>query len=247
MTLVAILADVHGNREALDACLTQAYKQGAQRFVFLGDLVGYGADPGYVIDLAADYGTDGAIVIKGNHDAAIAEPSGSMNAYASAAIDWTRERLTPTQKDFLAALPLTAELPDTLLVHAEAANPRAWTYITHPIEAERSLRATSKRVTICGHVHCPQLYCKFSKELPAALIPTSAEPLSLGTEQKWLAVLGSVGQPRDDIPSAAYALYDDARTILTFHRAAYDIDRAAHKIRTVGLPPALADRLYLGR
>jgi len=246
LTLVAIFADIHGNREALDACLARARAQGAERFVFLGDLVGYGADPGYVVDLVAQSQSEGAIVIKGNHDAGIADKSESMNAYARESLDWTRGQLSAAQKDFLAALPLTAELRDTLLVHSEAANPGRWAYITHPIEAARSMRATAKRVTICGHVHRPQLY-KAAAKLPELVIPSTDQRVAFADGQKWLAVLGSVGQPRDEIPAAAYALYDDERAILTFQRAPYDIDRAAGKIRAAGLPPILSARLYVGR
>jgi len=247
LTLLAILADVHANREALDACLAEARARGAERFVFLGDLVGYGADPGYVVDLAAQLNADGAIVIKGNHDAAILDPSDGMNAYARAACDWTRAQLSKTQKDFLAALPFTAELGEALLVHAEAAHPERWDYITHPIEAERSMRATQKRVTICGHVHCPQLYHQAERKLPVCRIPATGEPVLLAQDLKWLAVVGSVGQPRDEIPAAAFCLYDDERKLLTFVRASYDIEGAARKIRAAGLPEFLAARLYFGR
>lgn len=247
MTLLAIFADVHSNREALDACLAEARARGAERFVFLGDLVGYGADPGYVVDLVAQLRADGAIVIKGNHDAAIAEMRDGMNAYAREARDWTRTQLSKTQKDFLADLPLTAELGETLFVHAEAAHPGRWGYITHPIEAERSMRATQKRVTICGHVHRPQLYQAAGRNLPVCRIPAMGEPILLAQDLKWLAVMGSVGQPRDENPGAAFCLYDDERALLTYLRVPYDIEGAAGKIRGAGLPEILAGRLEFGR
>jgi diadenosine tetraphosphatase ApaH/serine/threonine PP2A family protein phosphatase len=247
LTLLAIFADIHSNREAFDACLANARARGAERFVFLGDLVGYGADPGYVVDLVADMRNEDAIVIKGNHDAAIAQTRDTMNAYAREARDWTREQLNAAQKNFLAQLPLTAELGETLFVHAEASRPERWNYITHPFEAERSMRATQKRVTICGHVHRPQLYSQKGRSLPVCRIPETGEPITLAPECKWLAVVGSVGQPRDEIPDAAYALYDDAQASLTFLRAPYDIEAAARKIRAAGLPAILAARLHVGR
>jgi diadenosine tetraphosphatase ApaH/serine/threonine PP2A family protein phosphatase len=247
LTLLAIFADVHSNCEALEACLTAARARGAERFVFLGDLVGYGADPVYVVDLAMRLRAEGAIVIKGNHDAAITEMRDSMNAYAREACDWTRGQLSEAQKDFLADLPLTAELGETLLVHAEAAHPERWDYITHPFDAARSMRATQKRVTICGHVHRPQLYHAAGRNLPVCQIPATGKPILLAQDLKWLAVVGSVGQPRDEIPAAAYALYDTERVLLTFLRAAYDIEAAARKIRAAGLPEILADRLQVGR
>ncbi len=247
MTLFAIFADVHSNREALDACIADARARGAERFVFLGDLVGYGADPAYVVDLVTQMSGEGAIVIKGNHDAAINERRDSMNSYAREARDWTRGRLNAVQKDFLANLPLTAEVGETLFVHAEASRPEHWGYIAHPFDAERSMRATQKRITICGHVHRPQLYHAADRGLPIRRIPEPGEPIVLAREVKWLAVLGSVGQPRDEIPAAAYALYDDKRALLTFRRVAYDIGAAAEKISAAGLPEILAARLYIGR
>ncbi len=247
MTLFAVFADIHANREAFDACFAAARAQGAERFVLLGDLVGYGADPVYVVERAAELRGEGAIVLKGNHDAAIGAPSVTMNAHARTAIAWTRAQLGEAHKVFLASLPLTAELNDTLLVHAEAAHPEHWLYITHPLEAERSLRATQKRVTICGHVHCPQLYHQAARGLPTLRVPVAGEAASLVPERKWLAVLGSVGQPRDEIPDAAYALYDEERALLTFRRVPYDIDTAAQKIRAAGLPGILAARLSIGR
>jgi diadenosine tetraphosphatase ApaH/serine/threonine PP2A family protein phosphatase len=247
LTLFAIFADIHSNREALDACLTDARARGAERFVFLGDLVGYGADPGYVVDLVADMRNEDTFVIKGNHDAAIARTSDTMNSYAREACDWTRDQLNAAQKDFLAQLPLTADSGETLFVHAEASRPEHWNYITHSFEAERSMRATQKRVTICGHVHRPQLYIQKGQSLPVCRIPETGEPIMLAPECKWLAVVGSVGQPRDEIPDAAYALYDDARALLTFLRASYDIEAAARKIRAAGLPAILAARLHMGR
>jgi diadenosine tetraphosphatase ApaH/serine/threonine PP2A family protein phosphatase len=247
LTLFAIFADVHSNREALDACIADARARGAERFVFLGDLVGYGADPAYVVDLVTQMRAEGAIVIKGNHDAAISEGTDSMNSYARAARDWTRERLGKAQKDFLANLPVTAEVGETLFVHAEAAHPENWSYIAHPSDAERSMRATQKRVTICGHVHRPQLYHAAGRGLPIRRVPEPGESFLLAREVRWLAVLGSVGQPRDEIPAAAYALYDDEQALLTFLRVAYDIGAAAEKISAAGLPEILAARLYIGR
>jgi diadenosine tetraphosphatase ApaH/serine/threonine PP2A family protein phosphatase len=245
LTLLAIFADVHSNREALEACFAGARARGAERFVFLGDLVGYGADPAYVVDRVAQFAAEGAIVIKGNHDAAVSETRDTMNATARAARDWTRGQLSKAQKDFLAGLPLTAELGEILFVHASAARPERWDYIDHPIEAERSLRATQKRVTICGHVHRPQLYQQTGRSLPVCQTPGEASLLA--PEFKWLAVLGSVGQPRDEIPAAAYGLYDDERALLSFLRAPYDIAAAAQKIRGAGLPEILAGRLHIGR
>jgi diadenosine tetraphosphatase ApaH/serine/threonine PP2A family protein phosphatase len=247
LTLLALFADIHGNREALDACLADAQRRGVQKLVFLGDLVGYGADPAYVVDLVAERLRDGALAVLGNHDAAMIAGCDSMNGAARASIEWTRQRLDKNRQDFIAGLPLTAESGDLLFVHADAAQPRRWSYVTSSVEAQRSLRATTRRVTLCGHVHRPQLYATSTFGLPNAKTPTAGVSISLAGSGKWLAVLGSVGQPRDENPAAAYAIYDDEAGRLTFLRVAYDISTAAKKIRAAGLPDFLAARLFVGR
>lgn len=246
MSLLALLADVHGNREALDACLADAKARGATRFVFLGDLVGYGADPAYVVDLAMRKQSEGAILVRGNHDAAIMDGGYEMNDDARAAIDWTRENLDKEQRTFLANLPLTAELNDILFVHADASAPARWIYVTNVFGAQSSMRATPKRLTFCGHVHRQQLY-RTSVFGRGAKTPEADIPIKIEGSRKWLAVLGAVGQPRDNNPAAAYALYDTAAARLIFRRIPYDIPAAARKIRAAGLPEILAKRLFSGR
>ncbi len=248
MSLLALFADIHGNREALDACLADAEARGATRLVFLGDLVGYGADPAYVVDFAARKQSEGAIIVQGNHDAAVVGVAGgSMNETARAAIDWTRTQLDKGQLAFLTALPLTAEEGDVLFVHADAAAPARWIYINGAFEAQRSMRATPKRLTLCGHVHRPQLYRSSTFGPPSAQAPATDVAIRIEGPRQWLAVLGSVGQPRDGNPAAAYALYDVAARQLTFRRLPYDIAKAAGKIRAGGLPEILAARLFVGR
>jgi len=243
----ALLTDIHANREAFDACVEHARRQGATRFVFLGDLVGYGADPGYVVEQVAEHVARGDIAVLGNHDAAVADPDVGMNAYARAAIDWTRDTLDATQKAFLATLPMQAEDGDCLYVHSEASQPAQWHYVQNAGVAERSLNATQKHVTFCGHVHRPQLYHMAPGKPPVCFIPSAGVGIPLSKSRRWLAVLGSVGQPRDDIPSASYAIFDRTRALLSFHRAPYDIEKAANKIKQAGLPAILSARLYIGR
>ncbi len=245
--LIAILSDIHANREAFDACLAHARRAGAEQFVLLGDLVGYGADPAYVVETAAELQDRGAIVIKGNHDEAAVGEMGGMNNYARAAIEWTRDELNQAQRDFLAALPLSVEQGEALYVHSEAAHPASWIYVVSALEAERSMNATHQRVTFCGHVHRPQLYYRTGNKPPLFFQPSEGMPIPLAKSHKWHAVLGSVGQPRDENPLAAYALYDPAKGVLIFQRVAYDIERAARKIKAAGLPQILSARLFVGR
>src|SRR6202043_1942526 len=116
--MIALLADIHGNREAMAACLADAERKAADRYVFLGDLVGYGADPGWVTDRAMEYVARGAIAILGNHDAAAAGKSVSMNQTAAEAIAWPRGMLDIAQRNFLENLPLTVAEATRLYVHA---------------------------------------------------------------------------------------------------------------------------------
>ena len=244
---LALFADIHGNREALDACLDHAKRRGADRFGFLGDLVGYGADPGYVVDTVAEYCERGAFAILGNHDAAVLRENDNMNDYARAAIDWTRDELDDLQKTFLERLPHTIEEEHLLFVHADASAPADWIYVTDEDAAEQSMQATEKPVTICAHVHVPQLYRRRGAGATAAQVPRANVPIVFDSGAKSLAVLGSVGQPRDENPKAAYALYDDSDMSLTYVRVEYDIERAAQKIHAAGLPRLLAARLFIGR
>lgn len=246
---IAVLSDIHGNLEAFRACLDSARARGADRFVLLGDLVGYGADPGAVVDIAMAEVARGAIALLGNHDEAVLAPSGSggMNDMAAAAIVWTRTRLTSVQRDFIAALPFTAEEDGRLYVHAEASAPPRWRYVTDAEAARRSMAATNAHTTICGHVHRPALYSLGDTGKLTGFRPVPDAAVPLGRGRQWLAVLGAVGQPRDGDPSAGYLMIDTAPLQATWLRVPYDVASAAAKIRDAGLPAALAERLFTGR
>lgn len=245
---IAFLSDIHGNREALDACLAHAERHGVDRWVVLGDLVGYGADPAYVVDRVRALASKGAVVIKGNHDAAAASGVASgMNEYAGKAITWTYDELDDDAREFLRNLPMQVEEDDRLYVHSEAAAPDEWRYVTEAGGAERSLRATDKRLTFCGHIHIPQLYHMAPQKPAVGFKPQSAAPVPLVGSRKWLMVQGAVGQPRDHNPAAAYGLLDTKRNEMSYIRVPYDIEGAAKKIHQAGLPQILAARLYIGR
>lgn len=245
--LVALFADIHANREAFEACLAHAQAHGAEQHVYLGDLVGYGADPAWVVDYVQRDVAAGAMVVKGNHDAAVTEaPRAGMHADAMAVVAWTRSQLNEAQLQFLGNLPLRTPWHDCLFVHANAYSPAGWDYITGVIEAGRSLMACQERVTFCGHVHEPALYHQSSVGKLAMFKPVPGMAIPLSGQRRWLGIPGSVGQPRDGIPAACYAIYDDVRSMLTFHRVAYDHDAAADKVRRAGLPGTLADRLISG-
>ena len=245
---IALFADVHGNLEAFRACLDHARERGAERIVLLGDLVGYGADPGPVVDIAMAEVAAGALAVLGNHDEAAAQDgSPGMTEQASAAILWTRQQLTPAQRRFLADLPLTAEEDGRLYVHAEASVPARWRYVTDGEAARRCMGATQAHAAFCGHVHRPALYSLGETGKLTSFQPVPGAAVPLGRGRSWLAVLGAVGQPRDGNPAACYLMIETAPLQVTWHRVPYDVAAAAEKIRAAGLPVGLAERLFAGR
>ena len=244
--ILALFSDIHANLEALQACIAHARSRGADRSAFLGDLVGYGADPGAVVDIIAEQASRGALVVKGNHDAAIAGSSGYLNEAAAAAIAWSRGVLSPAQRAFLEGLALCVREESLCLVHASAAAPERWDYVDSPGAAERSARSAGTPYTFCGHVHQQVLYGEDARRRMVAFRPQPGVVIPIPSRRAWLAIVGSVGQPRDGNPAAAYALADLDRQTVTFHRVAYDNHAAARKVRAAGLPESLAYRLERG-
>ncbi len=244
--LTALFADIHANREALTACLADARREGAERYIFLGDLVGYGPDPVWVIEQVAAMTASGALAIQGNHDAAAVAETDTMTAVAHAAIVWTRGQLGDAHRKFLAELPLDLNEDDRLYVHASACDPADWTYVLGPREAFQSFRATAQRLTFCGHTHVPALFNESASSLPQQHVPIGGRPMPLLPQRRWLAVLGAVGQPRDHNPAACYGLLDERLGRLTYVRVPYDAYATARKIHVAGLPRALAMRLTTG-
>lgn len=243
---LGIISDIHANALALEACLARLERLAVDRLVILGDVVGYGPDPEPVAQKVMELVGQGAICLMGNHDAAATGARTSMNEAAAAAIAWTKPRLSPASLDFLSRLPMTASLEDMLFVHAEASNPSAWIYVTDAAAAMRSLMATRARVTFCGHVHRPQLYGLTATAKVIAHTPVTGTAVPLSPQRQWLAVAGAVGQPRDGNPAAAFITYDTATRELTFHRAGYDHETTAQRLRDAGLPERLAARLFSG-
>lgn len=244
--LVALFSDLHANREAVSACLAHARAHGASRSIFLGDYVGYGADPEWVLDAVIAEVERGAVALLGNHDAAVNEFGESMLGTGQSSIEWTRVQLGGRHRAFLAGLPLTHEEDGRFFVHASAASPRKWQYVREEYDALRCLRATNARAVFCGHVHEPALYNLTDSGKPSVFVPEPGAAVPLSPLRRWLAVVGSAGQPRDGNPAAAYALLDTARNEITWHRVPYDVESAMAKVRAAGLPAALAERLRTG-
>jgi diadenosine tetraphosphatase ApaH/serine/threonine PP2A family protein phosphatase len=246
IVLIAIFSDIHANRQAFSACLAQARNHGAERIVLLGDYVGYGGDPEWTVTSVMDLVDQGALAVLGNHDSAIGSTRERLNVEAQLVIEWTRGELGLAQRQFLAGLPLTLREEDRLFVHADASSPGSWTYVTNAAAAAHSINATSAHVTFCGHVHQPALYSMSATAKMTAFTPTSGVAVRLLPGRRWLAVLGSVGQPRDGNPSASYLMLDTERHEVTYCRAPYDIEQAAARILNRGLPTWLAERLFEG-
>ena len=243
--MLALLSDLHANLEALQACLGHARERGATQFAFLGDYVGYGADAGLVVATVMRYAAEGALVVKGNHDEAIASGAPYMNAMVRDSIAWAERQLSSEQKAFLAALPLQLRDERICCVHASAEAPGRWRYIDSPAAALRSLRAAGTAYTFCGHVHEQALFAEVDTRA-VAFRPESGRAVAVPGHRRWLAIAGSVGQPRDGSPAAGYALFDPAAARITFYRVAYDSGAAARKVREAGLSAALARRIERG-
>lgn len=237
----ALIADIHSNIEAFDAVLAHATTQGAQRIVLLGDLVGYGPDPEAVIERSRALVADGAIAVLGNHDASACgrDPS-SMNDEAESAILWTRARLKPDQMDWLAGLPHIVREGEMTWVHASASRPQDWLYVSDGKSARASLEAAGTTWVFGGHVHDPTLYYTGRDGRMLPFHPTEAIPVPVPRHRRWLAIVGSCGQPRDRQVGARYALFDQARATLSFHRVAYDHASTAARIRAAGLSERFA-------
>lgn len=248
---LALLADLHANLQAFTACVADARARGASRFAFLGDLVGYGANPREVLALVRQEVAQGALALRGNHDHDAASPAPASGAALDAiGANWTRAQLDGDERAFLAQLPLAHREGPILLVHASAHEPSRWTYVTRPVEAAQSLdaaRAAGARIVFGGHVHEQRLFYAGRVGKLMAFEPTPGVPVPVPAHREWLATVGSVGQPRDGDPRAMYALYDDEAERLTFVRVPYDHMAAADAIRRAGLPPHNAERLAAGR
>lgn len=245
---IALITDLHANREAVEAVLEHAAAQGVDRYAFLGDYVGYGADPAWVVDTVARHVAEGAIAVRGNHDAGVAEePSPSMVPVARQVVMWTRAQLSAEQIRFLQDLPLHQSEGPNLFVHANAFTPEGWAYIRSRADAVRSLYATRCRYTFCGHSHEPMLYHLSGTGKAGDFVPTPGIAIPVPPHRQWLVIPGSAGQPRDGNPAACYAIMDMSLEQLTYHRVPYDHETTAAKIRDAGLPLQLATRLADGQ
>jgi diadenosine tetraphosphatase ApaH/serine/threonine PP2A family protein phosphatase len=249
---IALFSDIHANLRAFDACMAHARLHGAQVFAILGDMVGYGAEPSGVVTRVMQLAAQGAKVVQGNHDELAVSPPQNRTRMGDLTAGWTHAQLHRDQLAFLTQLPLIEMLGDCMLVHASAHEPAQWHYVDNLDKARLSMDAALARnprvhCVFGGHVHGQTLYFQGAG---GALMPFTPVPnigIPVPAHRRWLATIGSVGQPRDGDPRAMYALLDQAASRLTFHRVPYDHAGAANAIRRAGLPEFFAQRLEIGR
>jgi predicted phosphodiesterase len=241
---VAVISDIHANRQAFEATLEAVAASDAAELWCLGDLVGYGADPDACVELARRHA---AVCLAGNHDLAVAGEI-SMDEFsrgASLAARWTREVMAPSNVEFLAGLRPQGEEGAIGLFHASPRDP-VWEYVLSTLLAELCLDRQSQRVCLVGHSHVALSFVRREGEL------ATGEPRRAGTlldiaEGEWLINPGSVGQPRDGDPRASWLLLDLDGQTASFMRTDYDITGAAAAIRAARLPDSLAERLEYGQ
>ena len=241
---LAVVSDIHANREALEAVLESISDAGFDKVVSLGDLVGYGVDFDYCIAAVSERAD---VSLMGNHDAAAAgtdSPAGSMrqmNPHARKSAEWTIKNLSVEQKNYLSNLEMSHSEDGFLFVHSAHTTPGEWDYISDWTSAAVHLGSFAEHLCFVGHSHIPGIY--FEDE---GCRHTGEGEVKLPSEQRAIINVGSVGQPRDGDPRACHIILDTVKETVEFIRVSYDIQKAAEKISMAGISEFLARRLFLG-
>lgn len=241
---VAIVSDIHGNRHAFEAVLADVAATGADELWCLGDLVGYGAEPDACVELAREHA---AICLAGNHDLAVTGGL-SLDEFsrgAEIAARWTREVIAPENLAFLETLEPAGSAEGFGLYHASPRDP-VWEYVLSALLAEMCLDAAGERVALIGHSHVALSFVRREGEIATGERRVGGDSADLVTGE-WLLNPGSVGQPRDGDPRAAWLLLDAGDASAAWQRVEYDVAGAAAAIRHARLPDSLAERLGYGQ
>jgi predicted phosphodiesterase len=237
----AVLSDIHGNLEALEAVLADAAAQACTHYVCLGDVVGYNASPSECVQRIQQLDCP---VVKGNHDeqASMNASTEGFNELAEEAIGWTRDQLSRDEKKWLAELRLTRQVRDFTIVHATLDTPGQWGYVFTDLDAIASFTYQHTSLCFFGHTHWPTAFVRDD-----TVRRISPERILLTNGKKYFINTGSVGQPRDRDWRAAYSIFHLEEHLIEQRRVEYDLATAQRKIRAAGLSERLADRLAVGR
>jgi len=241
---VAIASDIHGNRQAFEAVIAAAEADGAEELWCLGDLVGYGAEPDACVALAEAHC---AICLAGNHDLAVVEVLSldDFSRGAALAAYWTREVIRPETREYLLSLKPQSEAEGLGLFHASPRDP-VWEYVLSALAAELCFDATDFRISFIGHSHVALSFHRPEGEPATGTTRREGAEVDLATGE-WLINPGSVGQPRDGDPRAAWLVLDTDAWTANWRRAEYDVAAAQAAIRAANLPDSLAERLQYGQ
>jgi predicted phosphodiesterase len=245
---ILILSDLHANIDALEAVLAAAPPDTWDRVMVLGDLVGYGAAPNQVVDRIR--ALDPVAIIRGNHDKAACglDDGSNFNYIARLAATWTAGELVPGNREYLRALPEGPVPVDDRLEICHGAPFDEDYYLFDSDDAAHALDSAKRPVLLFGHTHLPVVFTARGTTFDA-FVPTGDDDRRVDFEPglRYLANPGSVGQPRDGDPRAAFAIYDTAAPSLLLRRVAYPVGVAQRRILAAGLPASLANRLAIGR
>lgn len=241
---VAIVSDIHGNRHAFEAVLDEVAGEDVQELWCLGDLVGYGAEPDACVELARD---NADVCLAGNHDLAVTGdiPLDEFSRGAGIAVRWTQEVMSSVNVNYLQSLSPRGNEGDVGLYHASPRDP-VWEYVLSALLAELCFDVQDHRVCLVGHSHVALSFTRGAGE-PATGEARRADATVELAECEWILNPGSVGQPRDGDPRAAWMTLDLDAWIATYRRTTYDVAGAAAAIRAARLPDSLAERLEYGQ
>jgi diadenosine tetraphosphatase ApaH/serine/threonine PP2A family protein phosphatase len=245
-----VLTDIHANLEALDACLADSRERGFDRALVLGDVVGYGPDPGAVIERVQALAPTG--LVRGNHDkvaCGLEQPDG-FNLIARNAALWTFYALSPEHREWLAGMAKGPQIIDELIEICHGSPVDEDAYIFDELDALRALKIAQRPLCLFGHTHYPVAFEQGRAIDIVDVIALARSPqmeFALHAEARYLFNPGAVGQPRDGDPRAAYAIVDSDRRVVELFRLPYPVDITQAKIIKAGLPEMLAQRLAVGR
>jgi len=241
---VAVFSDIHANQEALEAVLADAARQEADRYVCLGDVVGYGANPNECIEMLR--ALPDCPCLLGNHDAAVLGIPLNMKREARQAVNWTREILSSGGLWFLKEMEDLVKWRDVFFCHSNPYRPRNWYYVTEKTYIASSFARSKAKILFVGHTHIPMAITRKNFFCMYIRSPHHRTTVPAAELNRQIFNCGSVGQPRDGDPRASYLIFDDRQKVVEFFRVAYDHQRTAEKILAAGLPAFFAERLAGG-